>query len=163
METIFSIKPLLAVLTSLIAAGLILMSGKKPNVREFWSVIAALIKFSIVISMAPAILSGSTIEYTLVTFYQGIDIKFRVDSLGLVFATIASFLWIFTTFYSIGYMRSTKEHAQTRYFACFAISLSAAVGIAFSANLITLFVFYEFLSIATVPLVGHKEIGRAVD
>ena len=84
MQTIVSIKPLLAVLTSLTAAGLILMSGKNPNVREFWSVLAAFIKFSIVISMAPAILSGNTIEYTLVTFYQGIDIKFRVDPLGLV-------------------------------------------------------------------------------
>lgn len=162
MQTIVSIKPLLAVLTSLIATGLILMSGKNPNVREFWSVLAAFIKFSIVISMAPAILSGNTIEYTLVTFYQGIDIKFRVDPLGLVFATISSFLWICTTFYSIGYMRSTKEHAQTRYYACFALTLLAATAIAFSANLITLFVFYEMMSLATVPLVGHKETPEAI-
>jgi multicomponent Na+:H+ antiporter subunit D len=112
--------------------------------------------------MAPVILHGGTVEYTLVTFYQGIDIKFRVDALGMVFATIASFLWIFTTFYSIGYMRSNREHAQTRYYVCFAISLSSAIGIAFSANLFTLFVFYEFLSLATVPLVGHKETPEAV-
>jgi len=162
MQTIISIKPLLAVLASTIATVLILLSWKRPNVREFWSVIAGVIKFAIVISMAPLVFSGNTIEYTMVTFYQGIDIKFRVDSLGLTFATISSFLWIFTTFYSIGYMRSTKEHAQTRYFACFAISLSSAIGIAFSANLITLFVFYEFLSLATVPLVGHKETSEAI-
>src|SRR3989338_9451566 len=162
MQAIISIRPFLAVLASVFATALILLSWKRPNIREFWSVLAGVIKFGIVISMAPLIFSGHTIEYTLVTFYQGIDIKFRVDPLGLTFATISSFLWIFTTFYSIGYMRSTKEHAQTRYFACFAISLSAAVGIAFSANLITLFVFYEFLSIATVPLVGHKETPEAV-
>jgi multicomponent Na+:H+ antiporter subunit D len=113
--------------------------------------------------MVPAIMSGNTVEYTLVTFYQGIDIKFRVDAFGLLFATVSSFLWIVTTFYSVGYMRSTKEHAQTRYYACFAISLSSAIGVAFSANLITLFVFYEFLSLATVPLVGHKETPEAIE
>lgn len=161
MQTIISIKPLLAVLASLLAVPLILKTGDRPNLREFWSVLAGIIKFSIVISMAPAILAGNTIEYTLVTFFQGVDIKFRVDPLGMVFATVSSFLWIVTTFYSIGYMRSNKEHAQTRYYTCFAISLFSAVGVAFSANLITLFVFYEFLSLATVPLVGHKETPEA--
>lgn len=162
MQTILSIKPFLAVLSSAIATVLILISWKRPNVREFWSVMAGVVKFAIVISMAPAVFAGNTIEYTLVSFYDGIDIKFRVDPMGLTFATISSLLWIFTTLYSIGYMRSTKEHAQTRYFACFAISLSSAIGIAFSANLITLFVFYEFLSLATVPLVGHKETPEAI-
>lgn len=157
-------KPMLAVLTSLLAVPFILLTGeKRPNLREFWSVLAGVIKFSIVISMAPLVFSGHTIEYTLVTFYQGIDIKFRVDALGLLFATVSSFLWIVTTFYSIGYMRSGKEHSQTRFFTCFAISLSAAVGVAFSANLITLFVFYEILSLATVPLVGHKETPEALE
>lgn len=163
MQTIVSVKPLLAVLASSLAVPLILKTGDRPNLREFWSVLAGVIKFSIVISMVPAILSGNTIEYTLVTFYQGIDIKFRVDALGLLFATVSSFLWIITTFYSIGYMRSGKEHAQTRYFVCFAISLSSTAAVAFSANLVTLFVFYEFLSLATVPLVGHKETPEALE
>ncbi len=157
MQTILSIKPLIAVLVSLVAVPLIMTSGNRPNLREFWSVLAGVIKFSIVMSMVPAIFAGNTIEYTLVHFYQGIDIKFRVDAFGLLFATISSFLWIVTSFYSIGYMRSNKEHAQTRYYSCFAISLSSTVAVAFSANLITLFLFYEILSLATVPLVGHKE------
>ncbi len=164
METIISIKPLLAVLASLLAVPLILKTGEeRRNLREGWSILAGIIKFSIVMSMAPAILAGNTIEYTLVTFYQGIDIKFRVDALGLLFATVSSFLWIVTTFYSVGYMRTAKEHAQTRYFTCFAISLSSTVAVAFSANLITLFVFYEILSLATVPLVGHKETPEALE
>ncbi len=162
MEPIVSIKPLLAVLASLLAVPLILKAGEdRRNVREFWSVLAGVIKFSIVISMVPTILAGHTIEYTLVTFYQGIDIKFRVDAFGMLFGTVSSFLWIITTFYSIGYMRTNKEHAQTRYYTCFAISLSSTIAVAFSANLITLFVFYEFLSLATVPLVGHKETPEA--
>ncbi len=165
METIYSIKPLLAVLVSLLAVPLIVKTGEKnPNLREFWSVLAGVLKFSIVVSMAPTILSGHTIECTLVEgFYKGIDLKFRVDAFGLLFATVSSFLWILTTFYSVGYMRAGKEHSQTRYFSCFAISLSATMGVAFSANLVTLFLFYEILSLATVPLVGHKETGEAVE
>jgi len=164
VETILSIKPLLAVLASLLAVPLILKTGDRPNVREFWSILAGIVKFSLVMSMAPAIFSGHTIEYTLVSgFYQGIDIKFRVDAFGLLFATVSSFLWIVTTCYSIGYMRAGKEHAQTRYYSCFAVSLSATIGVAFSANLVTLFVFYEILSLATVPLVGHEETPEAIE
>ena len=80
--------------------------------------------FLIVISMAPIILSGGTIEYTLFTLLPGVRISFKVDALGLLFATTASFLWIPTTIYSIGYMRSLNEHAQTRYYTCFSLSIS---------------------------------------
>ncbi|HEY5600047.1 MAG TPA: proton-conducting transporter membrane subunit, partial [Candidatus Manganitrophaceae bacterium] len=156
-----SIKPFLAVLVSTIGAGLILASDRKPNLREGWSVGAGVIKLLIVLSMAPAVLAGQTIEYTLFTFLPGFDIKFRVDPLGLLFATVASSLWIVTSFYSIGYMRSTHEHKQTRYFTCFAVSLSSAIGVAFSANLLTLFIFYEILSFVTYPLVAHKETEEA--
>jgi multicomponent Na+:H+ antiporter subunit D len=122
-----------------------------------------MVKFSIVISMVPQVFSGRTIEYTLISVYQGIDIRFRVDALGLTFAVVSSFLWVITTLYSIGYMRAGKEHSQTRFYSCFAISLSATIAVAFSANLITLFVFYEILSLATVPLVGHKEDEEAIE
>ena len=75
----------------------------------------------------------------------------------MVFATVSSMLWIVAAIYCIGYMRSLKEHAQTRFFASFAVSLSAAVGGAFAANLFTLVIFYEALSLITYPLVYHKE------
>lgn len=157
METIISIKPLLAILVSLIATFFILFTGEKnPNLRESWSVGAGILKFIIVASMIPDILNGKTLEYTLFQLLPGVDIKFRADSLGLLFALGASFLWILTTFYSMGYMRSTKADSQTRYFACFAVSLSTTMGVAFSANLFTMFLFYEGLSIITYPLVAHK-------
>jgi multicomponent Na+:H+ antiporter subunit D len=91
----------------------------------------------------------------------GIELAFRVDAFGLLFALGASILWIATSFYSIGYMRSLKEQAQTRYFACFGLALSATMGVAFSANLFTLLLFYEALTLATYPLVGHKETPEA--
>jgi multicomponent Na+:H+ antiporter subunit D len=161
METIVSIKPFLAVLVSAVAVALIVASKKNPNLREGWSFLAAGIKFLLVLSMTPTILSGQIIEYTVFTVLPGIELKFRVDPLGLLFATTASFLWIITTAYNIGYMRSLNEHAQTRYYSCFAIALSSAIGVAFSANLFTLYLFYEVLSIFTYPLVAHHEDDEA--
>jgi multicomponent Na+:H+ antiporter subunit D len=163
METLTSIKPFLAVLVSAIAAVLILHSHRHPNRREAWSIGAGVIKFLIVMSMSPVILSGGVIEYTVFRILPGVELAFKVDSVGLLFATTSSFLWIITTVYSIGYMRSLKEHAQTRYYTCFAIALSSTMGIAFAANLFTLFVFYEILSLCTFPLVIHKETREAWD
>ena len=162
METIVSIKPLLAVLVSSIGALFIIAAGKNPNLRESWSIIAGVLKLLIVLSMIPTVVYDyQIIEYSLFSLLPGIEIAFRVDAFGLLFAIGASILWIATSFYSIGYMRSTKEHSQTRYYACFAVSLSMTIGVAFSANLFTMFLFYEGLTLITYPLVAHKETPEA--
>ncbi len=158
---IISIKPFLALIVSLLGAVLILANYDNPNRREAASLITALTKFIIVLTMAPAIYAGDTLHYTVLTFLPEVSISLRVDALGLLFALIASFLWILTTIYSIGYMRPLNEHAQTRYYTCFAITLSATMGVAFSANLLTLYLFYEILTIVTYPLVSHKGTPEA--
>ncbi len=107
--------------------------------------------------MAPVVLAGGVIDVTLVTLLPGVSVRLRADALGLLFATTASCLWILATIYSIGYMRSLNEHAQTRFYTCFALALSATMGVAFAGNLFTLFLFYEILSLSTYPLVMHKE------
>ena len=160
--TIMSIRPLVAIGVSILAALLILLSGRKPDLREFWSLLGSVVKFLVVISMIPLVLAGNTLEYSLVEFYPGIGIAFKVDALGLMFASTASFLWILASIYSIGYMRSMKEHAQTRYYACFAITLSATIGAAFAANILTLYLFYEIITMVTYPLVSHKETPEAM-
>lgn len=157
-----SILPLIPVLVSLVAIPFIIAMGEKnPNLREFWSVLAGVIKFAVVASMLPAVLSGKILEYELFRILPGIEIKFRADALGMLFALGASFLWIITTFYSIGYMRSHNEKKQTRYYACFAAALSTTMGVAFSANLFTMFLFYEALTFVTYPLVAHHETDEA--
>jgi len=160
MITIVSIKPLIAVLVSLMVIP-ILASSRKPNVREAWTFAAALIKFGIIASMVPAVLAGHTLELTIIPFFEGIDFKLRVDAFGLLFALVSSFLWIVTSAYSIGYMRGLDEHSQTRYFCFFAAALSATVGVAFSANLLTMYIFYEILSLSTYPLVTHHQDPEA--
>ena len=163
METVISIKPLLAVLVSTISVIFICLFRKHPNLRESWSFIAGIVKFLIIISITPVILEGKIMEYTAFTVLPGIDLKFRVDALGLLFATTASFLWMIATAYSIGYMRSLNEHSQTRYYSCFAIALSSAIGVAFAGNLFTLYLFYEVLSVITFPLVAHHEDADALE
>ena len=154
--------PLLAVLVPALGALLIVCTGeRRANLREFWSVAAGVVMFALIASMIPEVLAGRTPGRVLFQILPGIELAFRADAFGLLFASGASLLWILTSFYSIGYMRSLKEHAQTRYFSCFALALSATIGVAFSANLFTLFLFYEALTLVTYPLVGHKETAEA--
>jgi multicomponent Na+:H+ antiporter subunit D len=157
-----SVIPLLAVLVSSLGAILIACTGeRRANLREFWSVAAGVAMFALVASMIPEVLAGHAPECVIFRILPGIELAFRVDAFGLLFASGASLLWILTSFYSIGYMRSLQEHSQTRYFSCFALALSATIGVAFAANLFTLFLFYEALTLVTYPLVGHKETVEA--
>lgn len=162
MEFFLDHRPLWAVLISVIAAGLIMLSGRHPNLRETWTILAAVGKVVIVFSMLPAVLSGQVIETAPLEIVKGIELHLRADSMGMLFAALASFLWILTSFYNIGYMRGDKAKHQTGYFASFALSLSAAMGIAFAANLITFFIFLEILTVVTYPLVIHKRNKDAI-
>ena len=157
-----SLVPLAAVLVPALGALLIACTGqRRANLREFWSVAAGVLLFVFVASMIPDVLEGRTPTCELFQLLPGIELAFRVDAFGLLFASGASLLWILTSFYSIGYMRTLEEHAQTRYFCCFALALTSTIGVAFAANLFTLFLFYEALTLVTYPLVGHKETAEA--
>ena len=159
---VFSVTPLLAILVSTMGALLVARTGeRRTNLRESWSVAAGILQLTFVASMIPAVVSGRTPEIIVSRILPGLELAFRVDALGLLFAVGASALWIATSFYSIGYMRALDERAQTRYFTCFAVALSATMGVAFSANLFTLFLFYEALTLSTYPLVAHKETPEA--
>ena len=153
--------PLLAICVSIAAVPLIALSGSKPNLREFWTFLAGFIKLGLVLSMAGYILAGNTYTYELCKVLPGLSLKFTVDGFGMLFALVASSLWIVTSVYSIGYMRGLDEHAQTRYFCFFALALSATLGVAFSGNLLTMYLFYELLSLSTFPLVTHHQDEEA--
>ncbi len=160
MEPLFSIGPILAVLTP-VAAVPVLISSKNENVREGWTFLAAGALFLMVVSMLPSILEGARLEFVIATLTPSLAIKLTVDALGMLFALVASFLWIVTSAYSIGYMRTLKEHSQTRYYSFFALSLFATIGVAFSGNFFTMYLFYELLSLATYPLVTHHQDKEA--
>jgi multicomponent Na+:H+ antiporter subunit D len=149
--------PLLPIGIVLVTSILIMVSGKRPNLREFWSVAGAVLTFLSVMAMVPAIWQGNRILYTLSTIAPGISLNFRVDALSLIFGIISSFLWIFASIYNIGYMRSLNEHAQTRYYACFAIAIFGAQGVSYAGGLFSLYLFYEVITLFTYPLVAHHQ------
>ncbi|MCX6802199.1 MAG: monovalent cation/H+ antiporter subunit D family protein [Candidatus Diapherotrites archaeon] len=151
-----------AILAPFIGSLLIILLSKWPNPREAISIITSIITFLLIASAVPGILAGGTSQFSLFSILPNLDFKIGGDGLGILFAAISSFLWILTTIYSVGYMRGLKEHAQTRYYCCFAVAMGATLGIALSANLFTLFIFYEILTISVYPLVIHKETDEAL-
>jgi multicomponent Na+:H+ antiporter subunit D len=151
------VRLLLAVLAPLAGAGLVMAAGRKPNLREACSFVAAVTLFLLTVSLVPAVRSGRPLHYTVFTLLPGLSISLRADALSMIFALTASFLWIVAVFYSAGYMRSLDEHAQTRFNVCFALAIFGAIGCAFSDNLLTLYLFYEIVSICTYPLVAHHQ------
>ena len=161
MTDVASLRPLAAVIVSAVAIVPILASRGRPNLREAWTLLAAATKLGLIASMVPGVLDGQVYVTDLGTIVPGVEFALRADPLGILFGLLASLLWLVTSFYSIGYMRGLDEHAQTRYFAAFAGSLAAAVGVAFASNLVVLFVFYELLTVATYPLVAHDETPEA--
>ena len=149
-----------AVLAPFAGAGGILAARRHPDVREGVSLAAAVAAFVLAALSVPAALALPATSFVLADIV-GLPLALRADALGVLFATLASFQWILTTDYSVGYMRGKREHAQTRYFACFAVVMGATMGVALSANLFSLFLFYEILTVATYPLVVHEETEAA--
>ena len=126
-----------------------------PNLREGVSLLTAGALFFCVASLVPSVLDGARPGFELLEVMPGLQIAFRVEPLGMLFALVASGLWLVSSLYSIGYMRANGEAHQTRFYVCFALALAATIGIAFSANAFTLFIFYEALTLVTYPLVTH--------
>ncbi|KTG14408.1 cation:proton antiporter [Haloferax profundi] len=161
MTDIQSLRPLAAVLSAAVGIVGIVVLRRNPNIRESATLLSAASTLAIVASMVPGVIGGTTYVTDLGTFVPGVRFVLQADPLGMIFGFLASTLWLVTSFYSIGYMRGLDEHDQTRYFAAFAGSVSAALGVAFASNLIVLYVFYELLTVATYPLVTHDETDEA--
>lgn len=161
VETLVSAKILIPLVITLVAPLGIALTRGNPNAREGVSFIAGVITFLFVLSLVPDVLDGRIKTFTLFTLIPGVTVKFGVDGLSLIFALVASFLWILATSYNIGYMRSLNEHAQTRYYFCFAVAIFGALGVAFSANIFTLYLFYEIITLFTYPLVAHHQDDEA--
>ena len=142
------------------AAG-IALAGRWPNLREGVTLAAAALLFACVLGLLPTVLAGGVPQLFVLEMLPGIALGFRVEPLGMLFALVASGLWIVNSVYSIGYMRGNDELHQTRFYVCFALALAATMGIALSANLLTLFLFYEMLTLVTWPLVTHHGDAEA--
>ncbi|MGE0565069.1 MAG: monovalent cation/H+ antiporter subunit D family protein [Pseudolabrys sp.] len=144
-----------AIAVPFIAAAILPLFHRQPNLRETATLVAAGILFVLVASLVGPVIGGVRPAWTAVQVMPAVAIAFSIEPLGMLFALIASSLWIVNSIYSIGYMRGNDEPRQTGFYVCFAIALGSTIGLAFSANLFTLFLFYEALTLSTFPLVTH--------
>ena len=152
---------LAALLTPAIGTIFILLLRRNPNAREAASLVTAGVLFGIVLQIYGAVMGGARPVLVLAEPIPGIPIELEAEPLGVLFGLIASFLWIITTLYAIGYMRGHHEENQTRFYTFFAYAIASVMGVAFAGNLFTLFIFYEVLSLSTFPLVTHAGTDAA--
>ncbi len=152
-------------LTMLIPAGAAvtnMLFRNRADLRDGITLAAAVATFTMVLTILSNVGNGTTDPLVLFEVFPGLDIAFNVEPLGLLFAIVASGLWIITHLYGIGYMRGNNEDNHARFFASFSMAISAVMGIAFASNMFTLFIFYEILTLSTYPLVAHKGTPEAI-
>jgi len=163
IQTVSSVKLLLALLVPLLGTLGVMFMGKNESVREGISSASSVILLLLVASMIPAVLEGKILVFHMFTVLPGLTVTLRADGMSMIFALVASSLWTIAVYYSLGYMRAHQEHAQTRFNACFALAIFGAIGVAFSDNLFTMYLFYEIVSICTYPLVAHAQDKAGYD
>jgi multicomponent Na+:H+ antiporter subunit D len=151
-----------AVAVPLAAALAIPLFHRQPNLRETVTLVAAVLLCLTIVALLGPALAGARPQWSGIEVLPGIAFAFKLEPLGMLFALVASSLWIVNSIYSIGYMRAHDEPRQTTYYVCFAIALASTMGVAFAQNLFTLFLFYEALTISTYPLVTHNRDSEAM-
>ena len=151
-----------AMILPLIGAVGVVVLGRWPNLRDSWTVVIGFSTFGCVTQLIEPVMAGARPALALPGNMAGLGLGLEVEPLGLLFGLVASGLWILTSLYGFGYMRGHEEVNQTRFFTCFALAISAALGIAFAGDLITLFLFYELLTFSTFPLVTHAGTEAAI-
>ena len=151
-----------AILLPALGALLVALLGQSPNLRDGAMLSVATATFIVVCTLYPEVASGGRPTLHLVEVLPGLDLAFQIEPLGMLFSLVASGLWILTSLYAIGYMRGHHEENQTRFFAFFAVAISAALAAAFSGNMLTLFFSYEVLTLSTYPLVTHHRTPEAL-
>jgi multicomponent Na+:H+ antiporter subunit D len=152
----------LALLLPTATAVLIPLFSARPNVREGTTLVGAVALFVTVLQLLPTVLAGGRPSLHVIDVLPGLSIAFAVEPLGMLFALVASGLWIVNSLYSIGYMRAEQAPRQTSFYVCFAIAIAGAIGVSLAGNLFTLFLFYELLTISTYPLVTHRATAEAI-
>lgn len=153
---------LFILLAPFVGAAIIPIFYRWPNLREAVTLITAVVLLFAVVTLLTLVAKGASPGFEALQIVPGMSIAFKVEPLGMLFAVIASGLWIVNSIYSIGYMRGNGEVRQTQFYVCFAIAIGSVMCIAFSANLFSLFLFYEVLTLSTYPLVTHKADEAAV-
>ncbi|TFZ05046.1 complex I subunit 5 family protein [Ramlibacter rhizophilus] len=149
-----AVLPIATLALSLLAALVIFaLPEEARRTRSAFNLGAAVAKLGLVLAMLSGVRDGVAYEARL-ELVPGLDLLLRVDALSLLFVTLSAFLWLVTTVYAIAYLGDGPK--QSRFFGFFSLCVTATTGVALSGTLVTFFIFYEILTLATWPLVVHK-------
>lgn len=145
----------------LAGALLIALNGRVPVLRDLATLATGLALATVVVEILRVANQGTVLDFVLIDMVPGLPLRFTTEPLGVLFASVASVLWLVNALFSIGYMRGTEAQNQTRFYVYLAIAIAAAMGIALAGNMLTLFVAYEVLTLSTYPLVTHYGTNEA--
>ena len=152
--------PLPVILVSALTSLLIFfLSEKQDRLRTGLYLGGEVAKLTLVLVMLRGIYLGENYE-TRIPLLPGIDFLLRANALAMLFLTLSAGLWLLTTLYSIGYLRDDPHRG--RFYGFFGLCVTATAGIALAGNLFTFFIFYEMLTLATYPLVVHRDTPEAM-
>lgn len=157
MNSPSSILTLLLILVPLFLLPLLHLAKDNEDLRENFSLIGGFFNLFIVMSLFGGMSRGKLPHVTITTLLPGVPFELGIDPLGMILLLTAGFLWPLATLYSAGYLRDHHEKNQTRFFSMFCVAIAATNGVALSTNLLTLYIFYEILSLSTYPLVTHHQ------
>ena len=148
MNEIFLLFPILIPLAG--GLGIWLLRGVSRTFRNIFTELVVIINAVMVFVLICCRPQG---ELLILRFTDIMPIKLRLDGLGSFFAGMTAFLWIFVTIYAFAYMKD--EHHERMFFTFFTVTFAATQGICMAGNLITMYFFYEMLTLVTIPLVLH--------
>jgi multicomponent Na+:H+ antiporter subunit D len=157
-----SLLPLAAVVLPCLTAVAIVLVRRAPRAVEVTLGVGAVATFAVVGAIAVEVAGGSVPTTSLGELVPGLSLSLRADGMGLLFAGLASVLWVLASSYAVGYMRGDDADHRTRFYAFYALCLATAFGVAFAGDLFTFFVFYELLTVSTYPLVTHNGDAAAI-
>ena len=150
MDSLFIMAPI--VVPFIGGVSLLLLKIREDRTREIYSeIIVVLTSVCVWLSLA----YGSREPVLIYSFTDGFSINFRVDGPAILFAGMISVLWPFAMLYAFEYMREA-EHKRS-FFGFYVMTYSVTLGIAFAADLVTMYVFFEMLTLVTLPLVSHYQ------
>ena len=147
----------IALLSPILVSILTILFTNNKNIRDSFGVIGGVVSLYATINISINILNEIPQKLYLFNIFNDVNLEFNVTPIGAIFSLVCSGLWIVAALYSVGYMRGNNEYKQTRFYVYYSLSIFAALAVAWSANLLVLFIFYEILTFATYPLVSHKE------
>ena len=137
-------------------------SDRTPDVQEerrrnlYTEIIACLTSCLVVLFLTTVRGHGNAVY----SFADSFSIAFLVDGPSMLFAGMLALMWPFVLLYAFDYMRGAR-HGR-RFFAFYLMTYGVTLGVAFAANLVTMYVFFEMLTLVTIPLVSQNQDPESV-